>query len=181
MLDRLNSERNLTKRLDIQMIQTASLCRFLNFDGYLSISIEVLKNAAYFALRGVSAIFFIFLHLLAGVGLLRAGVAIAGHRLPELLRHQRLLPKSNLYSKCNVTVVVAFSLDRGGVVAAGGDDGIIRFLDWRSGHCFQQEMAIAHPGSLESEACICAVSFDVTGSRLVTCGADKTIKMWGEL
>ncbi len=40
MLDRLNSERNLTKRLDIQMIQTSSPCRFLNFDGYFSISIE---------------------------------------------------------------------------------------------------------------------------------------------
>jgi hypothetical protein len=61
------------------------------------------KNAAYFALRGVSAIFFLFLHLLAGVGLLRAGVAVAGHRLPELLRHflllQCLLPVSSFSSQ----------------------------------------------------------------------------------
>lgn len=36
------------------------------------------------------------------------------------------------------------------------------------------------PGSLESEAGIFAASYDVTGSRLVTCEADKTIKMWRE-
>lgn len=36
------------------------------------------------------------------------------------------------------------------------------------------------PGSLESEAGIYALSYDVTGSRLVTCEADKTIKMWKE-
>uniref|UniRef100_A0A0E0M3G2 Uncharacterized protein n=1 Tax=Oryza punctata TaxID=4537 RepID=A0A0E0M3G2_ORYPU len=80
------------------------------------------------------------------------------------------------------TILNSLALNQSNVGAAGGgDDGIIRFLDWRSGHCFQQEMAIVHPGSLESEACICAVSFDVTGSRLYTCGADKTIKMWREL
>ena len=36
------------------------------------------------------------------------------------------------------------------------------------------------PGSLDSESGIYAMSFDVTGSRLVTCEADKTIKMWKE-
>jgi len=33
-------------------------------------------------------------------------------------------------------------------------------------------------GSLDSEACIYALSYDISGSRLVTCEADKTIKMW---
>lgn len=35
-------------------------------------------------------------------------------------------------------------------------------------------------GSLDSEAGIYALSYDITGSRLVTCEADKTIKMWKE-
>jgi WD40 repeat protein len=35
-------------------------------------------------------------------------------------------------------------------------------------------------GSLDSEACIYALSYDISGSRLVTCEADKTIKMWKE-
>ena len=33
-------------------------------------------------------------------------------------------------------------------------------------------------GSLDSEAGIYALSYDVTGTRLVSCEADKTIKMW---
>lgn len=35
-------------------------------------------------------------------------------------------------------------------------------------------------GSLDSEAGIYAMTYDVTGSRLITCEADKTIKMWKE-
>lgn len=35
-------------------------------------------------------------------------------------------------------------------------------------------------GSLDSEAGIYALSYDVTGTRLITCEADKTIKMWKE-
>lgn len=35
-------------------------------------------------------------------------------------------------------------------------------------------------GSLDSEAGIYATCYDLTGSRLVTCEADKTIKMWKE-
>ncbi|GKF77526.1 hypothetical protein Tco_0229996, partial [Tanacetum coccineum] len=34
------------------------------------------------------------------------------------------------------------------------------------------------PGSLDSEDGIYALSYDMTRSRLVTCEADKTIKMW---
>jgi hypothetical protein len=32
------------------------------------------------------------------------------------------------------------------------------------------------PGSLDSEAGMFAMSFDQTGSRLITCEADKTVK-----
>lgn len=35
-------------------------------------------------------------------------------------------------------------------------------------------------GSLDSEAAIYALCYDVTGTRLVSCEADKTIKMWKE-
>ena len=35
-------------------------------------------------------------------------------------------------------------------------------------------------GSMDSEAAIYGCSFDITGKRLVTCEADKTIKMWKE-
>ena len=55
-----------------------------------------------------------------------------------------------------------------------------RFWDWTSGNCFQQGQTIVQPGSIESEAGIFASSFDQTGSRLITCEADKTIKFWKE-
>lgn len=55
-----------------------------------------------------------------------------------------------------------------------------RFWDYLSGNCFQQGKTIAQPGSLESEAGIFAMSYDQTGTRLVTCEADKSIKMWKE-
>ena len=55
-----------------------------------------------------------------------------------------------------------------------------RFWDWRSGNCFQQGQTIPQPGSLDSEAGIYALAFDKSGSRLITCEADKSIKMWKE-
>lgn len=35
-------------------------------------------------------------------------------------------------------------------------------------------------GSLDSEAGIYALTYDRSGTRLITCEADKTIKMWKE-
>ena len=53
-----------------------------------------------------------------------------------------------------------------------------RFWDWHSGNCFQKGQTIPQPGSLESEAGILDMAFDRSGTRLVTCEADKSIKMW---
>lgn len=39
---------------------------------------------------------------------------------------------------------------------------------------------MVQPGSLEAEAGIHAAGFDASGSRLITCEADKTVKMWKE-
>ncbi|XP_020699754.1 protein pleiotropic regulatory locus 1-like, partial [Dendrobium catenatum] len=72
------------------------------------------------------------------------------------------------------------AVNEDGILATAGDNGSLWFWDWKSGHCFQQAQAIVQPGSLDSEACIYALSYDVSGTRLVTCEADKTIKMWKE-
>ncbi|GFP93002.1 protein pleiotropic regulatory locus 1 [Phtheirospermum japonicum] len=61
-----------------------------------------------------------------------------------------------------------------------GDNGSLWFWDWKSGHNFQQAQTIVQPGSLDSEAGIYSITYDLTGSRLITCEADKTIKMWKE-
>jgi len=62
------------------------------------------------------------------------------------------------------------------VLAAAADNGSLYFWDWRTGYNFQQLQTIVQPGSLESEAGIFKLLFDMTGTRLISCEADKTIK-----
>lgn len=76
------------------------------------------------------------------------------------------------------TIINAMAVNEEGVLATGGDNGSLWFWDWKSGHNYQQAQSIVQPGSLDSEACIYALSYDQSGTRLVTCEADKTIKMW---
>ncbi|KAG0458069.1 hypothetical protein HPP92_023226 [Vanilla planifolia] len=78
------------------------------------------------------------------------------------------------------SIINSMAVNEDGILATAGDNGSLWFWDWKSGHCFQQAQAVVQPGSLDSEACIYALSYDISGSRLVTCEADKTIKMWKE-
>ncbi|XP_048441332.1 protein pleiotropic regulatory locus 1-like [Pyrus x bretschneideri] len=116
------------------------------------------------------------------------------------LTHHPKLDRGNCFASASTNTIKKFNLPRGeflhnmlsqqksiinamavnedGVMATGGDNGSLWFWDWKSGHSFQQSQTIAQPGSLESEAGIYALCYDVTGTRLVTCEADKTIKMW---
>lgn len=55
-------------------------------------------------------------------------------------------------------------------------DTICRFWDYHSGNRFQDEQTVVQPGSLESEAGINCMAFDVSGTRLITGEVDKTIK-----
>ncbi|CAN8259089.1 unnamed protein product [Cochlearia groenlandica] len=77
-------------------------------------------------------------------------------------------------------IVNAVAVNEDGVVVTGGNKGGLWFWDWKSGHSFQQAETIVQPGSLECEAGIYAACYDKTGTRLVTCEVDKTIKMWKE-
>lgn len=49
--------------------------------------------------------------------------------------------------------------------------------DWNSGTAFQNLDDIPQPGSLEAEAGLFCSTFDMTGTRLITGCADKTIKV----
>ncbi|CAH2053533.1 unnamed protein product [Thlaspi arvense] len=120
----------------------------------------------------------------------------------KAVRAMALLPKENAFVSASADNTKKFSLPKGelchnmlsqqratinavavnedGVMVTGGDNGSLWFWDWKSGHNFQQAETIVQPGSLECEAGIYAACYDQTGSRLVTCEADKTIKMWKE-
>jgi pleiotropic regulator 1 len=52
--------------------------------------------------------------------------------------------------------------------------------DWGSEECFQELKTISQPRSLPSECAIFDCAFDATGTRLITCEVDKTIKLWCE-
>ncbi|XP_017225228.1 protein pleiotropic regulatory locus 1 [Daucus carota subsp. sativus] len=83
----------------------------------------------------------------------------------------------NMTSRHN-TIINAMAVNRDGLMVTGGDDGSLWFWDWKTGQNLQQIKSKVQPGSLDCEAGIYAASFDVTGSRLVTCEADKTVKIW---
>ena len=77
-------------------------------------------------------------------------------------------------------IVNALAVNEDNVLMSGGDDGSICFWDYKTGYKFQQIDTVVQPGSLDCEAAIYAAAFDMSGSRLVTCEADKTIKVWKE-
>lgn len=77
-------------------------------------------------------------------------------------------------------VVNALACSEDSVLVSGADNGTLAFWDYNTGHCFQKTETIVQPGSLDAEAGIFATAFDKTGSRLITCEADKSIKIWRE-
>jgi pleiotropic regulator 1 len=78
------------------------------------------------------------------------------------------------------SIINSMSMNRDGVLVSAADNGTMNFWDYKSGYKFQDVGTIVQPGSLTSEAGIFATTFDHTGSRLITCEADKTIKIWKE-
>jgi pleiotropic regulator 1 len=77
-------------------------------------------------------------------------------------------------------IINTLAVNKDGVLVSSADNGTMYFWDWKSGYNFQRMETQAQPGSLESEAGIFASTFDRTGSRLFTCEADKSIKVWRE-
>ena len=83
--------------------------------------------------------------------------------------------------KAHDSVINGLAINEDGVMVSCGDDGTMKFWDFDSGTCFQETRTIAQPGSLPSECGIFDCSFDMTGTRLITCEADKTVKLWREV
>ena len=77
-------------------------------------------------------------------------------------------------------VINALAINQDGVLVSGADNGSLSFWDYRSGYRFQQSESIVQPGWLDSEAGIYAMTFAKSGSRLIACEADKTIKFYKE-
>ncbi|CED85314.1 pre-mrna-splicing factor prp46 [Phaffia rhodozyma] len=77
-------------------------------------------------------------------------------------------------------IINTMSVNDEGVLFSGADDGTITLWDYATGKPFQHIKDIPHPGSLDAESGIFTSTFDKTGTRLITGGADKTIKIYSE-
>ncbi|XP_026748869.1 pleiotropic regulator 1 [Galleria mellonella] len=77
-------------------------------------------------------------------------------------------------------IVNCMAVNPEGVLVSGGDNGTMYCWDWRTGYNFQRLQSAVQPGSMDSEAGIFAMTFDQSGSRLITTEADKTIKIYRE-
>ena len=75
-------------------------------------------------------------------------------------------------------VINALAVNDDGVLVSAADNGTMKFWDYNTGYCFQDMQTIAQPGSLDAENGIFCAEFDLTGTRLITGEADKTIKIW---
>lgn len=76
------------------------------------------------------------------------------------------------------SIINSLCVNNDDVLFSGGDNGSVAFWDWKTGHRFQYLDSIAQPGSLDAEAGVMSATFDLTGLRLITGEADKTIKVW---
>ncbi len=78
------------------------------------------------------------------------------------------------------SILNALASNSDNVLVSGADNGSIYMWDWLTGYNFQRLQSAAQPGSIDSEMGIFAMTFDQSGSRLLTCEADKTIKIYKE-
>lgn len=76
-------------------------------------------------------------------------------------------------------VINALAVNDDGVLVTAADNGTMKLWDYGTGYCFQDTQTIPQPGSLlEAENGIYCAEFDLTGTRLITGEADKSIKIW---
>ncbi|KAI2509598.1 pre-mRNA-splicing factor [Fragilaria crotonensis] len=74
-------------------------------------------------------------------------------------------------------VVNALAVNDDGVLSVAAMTDRFNFGIMKLGTAFRTS-TVAQPGSLEAENGIFASAFDLTGTRLITCEADKSVKIW---
>lgn len=77
-------------------------------------------------------------------------------------------------------IINCLAANEDGVLVSGADNGSMYCWDWRTGYNFQRLQAPVQPGSMDSEAGIFSITFDQSGTRMITTEADKTVKMYKE-
>ncbi|KAG8034680.1 hypothetical protein G9C98_007756 [Cotesia typhae] len=77
-------------------------------------------------------------------------------------------------------IINCLAINADGVMVSGADCGSMHMWDFQTGYNFQRLNPPEQPGSMDSEAGFFSATFDMSGSRLIMTGADKTIKLFKE-
>ncbi|KAH0564212.1 pleiotropic regulator 1-like [Cotesia glomerata] len=77
-------------------------------------------------------------------------------------------------------IINCLAVNADGVMVSGADCGSMNMWDFHTGYNFQRLTPPVQPGSMDSEAGLFSATFDMSGSRLIMTGADKTIKLFKE-
>ncbi|KMQ94286.1 pleiotropic regulator 1-like protein [Lasius niger] len=77
-------------------------------------------------------------------------------------------------------IINCLAVNADGVLVSGADNGTMHLWDWTTGYNFQRLQAPVQPGSMDSEAGVFSITFDISGTRMITTEADKTIKVYKE-
>ncbi len=75
-------------------------------------------------------------------------------------------------------IINGLALNKENVLVSGSNNGTLEFYDWSTGYKFQELRTPPQPGSIEPENGIFGLNFDMTGTRLISTEADKTIKIY---
>ncbi len=87
----------------------------------------------------------------------------------QFLRNMKCPPRS---------IVETVAVNEDNVLVSGHQSGRLMVWDYKTGHKMQDIASPPQSGSLDAEASINSLVFDVTGSRLISTESDKTIKLW---
>jgi len=76
------------------------------------------------------------------------------------------------------SIIETLALNEDNIVASGHQGGRLMIWDYKTGHKLQDIASPPQPGSLDAEASINQLTFDQTGTRIISTESDKTIKLW---
>jgi len=76
------------------------------------------------------------------------------------------------------SIIETVAMNEDNVLVSGHQNGRLMVWDYKTGHKMQDIASPPQPGSLDAEAAINQLTFDRTGTRIISVESDKTIKLW---
>jgi len=104
------------------------------------------------------------------------GLPVQTHSKPSTSQGQTTAPTKTPPQQNSL--VHSLAINQSGVVVSGRADGVVDFYNYVDGKCYDSILTPPITGSLESEAAVLDIAFDMTGTSFLTSCADKSVKMY---